>query len=198
MGDRSGCREARFRFVAGQPRQEPRTRRAGMPAQRKRSANHDRSENPRQGARQNSTWPAPQTGRGSSAASLVQEPEGPGWRFSRKQLLTLARLRIVSRQAVWPATGCMSRRCVLVILQVVLRFRERILPPQHTIYPVVLRFATTGGQFAAAKRNRVAGSRCSWGAPMPWWAQLVLAPVTGKHWTGVRTRNPSCRAAARS
>jgi len=45
-------------------------------AQRKRSANHDRSENPRQGARQNSTWPAPQTGRGSSAASVVQEPSG--------------------------------------------------------------------------------------------------------------------------
>jgi len=55
---------------------------------KKGASNQDRSENPRQGAVQNSTWPTPPDGGAAQvAASVLQEPEGSGWRFSRKQKL---------------------------------------------------------------------------------------------------------------
>ena len=69
-----------------------------IPVQRRRShapkkteCRHDSSRNPRQGALQNSTWPAPLSGRGPMAASVVQEPFGSGWRFLREAVWTLSR-----------------------------------------------------------------------------------------------------------
>lgn len=43
---------------------------------------------------------APFEGRGTSAASVLQGPFGPGWSFSRKQLLDATRRLIVSRTLV--------------------------------------------------------------------------------------------------
>jgi len=62
-------------------------------AKKQERRNQDRSRNPRQRARQNSTRPdAPFRERGPSTASDVQEPFGSGWRFSGKQILNTRRL----------------------------------------------------------------------------------------------------------
>jgi hypothetical protein len=66
---------------------------------------------PRRRGAQNSTWPAPfsstgvgqqRQGAAQGAASVLQEPEGSGSSFCRKQFLTL---RASFKMSVWPSSG---------------------------------------------------------------------------------------------
>src|SRR5262249_3574652 len=56
-------------------------------------------ESPRNGAQQNSTRPAPLTGRGPVLPLLIQAPGGAGLRFSLEAALTHASLKLSAAQA---------------------------------------------------------------------------------------------------
>lgn len=72
------------------------------PIPKKEERRQGRSQGPRNGAQQNSTWPTPLTGRAKHCFCWIQEPFGSGLRFLGKQNLKLALHQIVARPFIRP------------------------------------------------------------------------------------------------